>query len=191
MLAFYKSNLTFYLNKHLKLATPISNGGLVLTPPGYFSGSARGGVPQYLFYRLPPKGGSLLSSILQFVILFLFLNIFPYGFFIHIPDCRYIIASCPEMPISPLSPILRVSVNLCGRKARILKGKINQAISLRSFEHLAYFCECLSVLDHFATNEADNLYQDVKEIFKRPRPVNPKNKKSKASNADISEQKAG
>ncbi len=37
--------------------------------------------------------------------------------------------------------------NLCERKARILKGKINQAISLRSFEHLTYFCECLSVRD--------------------------------------------
>lgn len=49
--------------------------------------------------------------------------------------------------------------NLCERKARVLKGKINQAISLRSFEHLTYFCECLSVLDHFATENADNLYQ--------------------------------
>ena len=41
-----------------KLATPISNGGLTLTPPGYFSGSARGGISQYHFYWLPPKEGS-------------------------------------------------------------------------------------------------------------------------------------
>ena len=42
----------------IKLATPISNGGLTLTPPGYFSGSARGGISQYHFYWLPPKEGS-------------------------------------------------------------------------------------------------------------------------------------
>jgi len=89
------------------------------------------------------------------------------------------------------NPLVDPDNNLCERKARILKGKINQAVSLRSFEHQAYFCECLSVLDHFVTNGADNLYQDVKEIFKRPRPVKPKNKKSQASNADISEKKAG
>ena len=34
----------------LKLTTPISNGGLILTPPGYFSGSAKGGGSQYHFY---------------------------------------------------------------------------------------------------------------------------------------------
>ncbi len=81
--------------------------------------------------------------------------------------------------------------NLCGRKARILKGKINRAISLRNFGHLTYFCECLSVLDHFATEDTDNLYQAVKEIFRRQRPVKPKAKKSKSSNTDTSEQKAG
>ena len=40
-----------------QVITPISNGGLILTPPGYFTGSARGGISQYHFYRLPPKGG--------------------------------------------------------------------------------------------------------------------------------------
>lgn len=44
--------------KEFELATPISNGGLTLTPPGYFSGSARGGISQYHFYWLPPKEGS-------------------------------------------------------------------------------------------------------------------------------------
>ena len=46
------------------------------------------------------------------------------------------------------NPLVGPDNNLCERKARILKGKINQAISLRSFEHLVHFCECLSVLDH-------------------------------------------
>lgn len=59
--------------------------------------------------------------------------------------------------------------NLCERKARILKGKFNQAISLRSFEQLTYFCECLSVLDHFVADGSNNLYQSVKEIFKKPK----------------------
>lgn len=48
------------------------------------------------------------------------------------------------------NPFVEPDNNLCERKARVLKGKINQAISLRSFERLSYFCECLSVLDHFA-----------------------------------------
>lgn len=89
------------------------------------------------------------------------------------------------------NPLVEPDNNLCERKARILKGKINQAISLRSFEHLTYFCECLSVLDHFATEGTDNLYQAVKEIFRRQRPVKPKDKKLKSSNIDTSEQKAG
>lgn len=69
------------------------------------------------------------------------------------------------------NPLVEPDNNLCERKARVLKGKINQAISLRSFEHLTYFCECLSVLDHFATESTDNLYRSVKEIFKRQKPV--------------------
>ena len=80
------------------------------------------------------------------------------------------------------NPLVDPDNNLCERKARILKGKINQAISLRSFEHLIYFCECLSVLDHFATDNRDNLYQSVKEVFKRQRPDKPNSKKSKSSN---------
>lgn len=66
------------------------------------------------------------------------------------------------------NPLVEPDNNLCERKARILKGKINQAISLRSFEHLVYFCECLSVLDHFAVDDKNNLYQSIKEIFKKP-----------------------
>ena len=68
------------------------------------------------------------------------------------------------------NPLVEPDNNLCERKARILKGKINQAISLGSFRHLEYFCECLSVLDHFATDDKNNLYESIKEIFKKPRP---------------------
>lgn len=72
------------------------------------------------------------------------------------------------------NPLVEPDNNLCERKARVLKGKINQSISLRSFRHLEYFCECLSVMDHFATDNKNNLYQSIKEIFKKPRPVKPK-----------------
>ena len=88
-------------------------------------------------------------------------------------------------------PLVEPDNNLCERKARILKGKINQAISLRSFEHLTYFCECLSVLDHFATGDEDNLYQSVKGIFKRPRPIRIKTKLLESSNTAQSDYKAG
>ena len=68
------------------------------------------------------------------------------------------------------NPLVDPDNNLCERKARVLKGKINQAISLRSFQHLVYFCECLSVLDHFAADDKNNLYESVKEIFRKPQP---------------------
>ena len=80
------------------------------------------------------------------------------------------------------NPLVEPDNNLCERKARILKGKINQAISLRSFEHLTYFCECLSVVDHFATNREDNLYESVKGIFKRSKPMKPKGEKLEPAN---------
>ena len=89
------------------------------------------------------------------------------------------------------NPLVSPDNNLCERKARILKGKINQAISLRSFENLTYFCECLSVLDHFATEKEDNLYQSVKEVFKRQKPVGPKSGKPESSDAAPSECMAG
>lgn len=55
------------------------------------------------------------------------------------------------------NPLVAPDNNLCERKMGVLKGKINQAISLRSFEQLTYFCECLSKLDHFRTENKDNL----------------------------------
>lgn len=89
------------------------------------------------------------------------------------------------------NPLVEPDNNLCERKARVLKGKINQAISLRSFEHLACFCECLSVIDHFAANSEDNLYESVKGIFTRSKPIRPKSEKSKSANTALSECKAG
>lgn len=88
------------------------------------------------------------------------------------------------------NPRVEPDNNLCERKARVLKGKINQAVSLRSFDHLTNFCECLSVLDHFVTIGEDNLYQDVKGVFKRQKPVKPKVKKSESPNTDKTEQTA-
>lgn len=79
------------------------------------------------------------------------------------------------------NPLVSPDNNLCERKARILKGKINQAISLRSFENLVYFCDCLSVLDHFATDRKDTLYGAVKEVFKRERPAKPKTSEVESS----------
>ena len=68
-------------------------------------------------------------------------------------------------------PLVEPDNSLCERKAGVLKGKINQATSLRSFEQLEYFCECLNVLDHFATNSENNLYQSVQEVFRREKPA--------------------
>lgn len=83
------------------------------------------------------------------------------------------------------NPLVDPDNNLCERKARILKGKINQAISLRSFDHLTYFCECLGVLDHFATDNKNTLYQSVKEVFKRERPAKPKTSKAESTNTAL------
>lgn len=88
------------------------------------------------------------------------------------------------------NPLVEPDNNLCERKARILKGKINQAISLRSFEHLTCFCECLSVLDHFATENTAHLYRSVKEIFRRPKPIRIKTEKKEASDTEQSEHRA-
>ena len=84
-------------------------------------------------------------------------------------------------------PLVEPDNNLCERKARMLKGKINQAISLRSLEYLEYFCECLSVLDHFATDGKNNLYQSIKEVFKRSqlKQARVKSKNTELSNTNM------
>ena len=104
-------------------------------------------------------------------------NLVPLLFGSTLPAHFFFYTSSPHFP-----QVMRTFVLLNERKARILKGKINQAISLRSFEHLTYFCECLSVVDHFATNREDNLYESVKGIFKRPKPMKPKGEKSEPAN---------
>lgn len=89
------------------------------------------------------------------------------------------------------NPLVDPDNNLCERKARILKGKINQAISLRSFEHLTYFCECLSVIDHFVTENKDSLYRSIKEVFKRQKPTSPKTPKTESpSSEEVSKKEA-
>lgn len=85
------------------------------------------------------------------------------------------------------NPLVAPDNNLCERKARVLKGKFNQAISLRSFESLTYFCECLSVVDHFAAEKGEGFYESVKRIFKRQIPTKPRHKKSVDSNRISSE----
>ena len=79
-------------------------------PPGYYTGSTKGGVSQHHNYLLLPKGSSLLPSIFLLIVFFLFLYVFSYRFFIHISYCRYVISSRPKMSISPLAPIFRMSV---------------------------------------------------------------------------------
>jgi hypothetical protein len=85
------------------------------------------------------------------------------------------------------NPLVAPDNNLCERKARVLKGKINQAISLRSFEQLTYFCECLSMLDHFRIENRENLYQSVKEIFNRQKPAKPKAQKPESLDEGLSD----
>ena len=56
------------VSTYFKLATPISNGGLLFHPPGAITVSAQGGISQHHFYLLPPKESSYLlpSSNLSF-----------------------------------------------------------------------------------------------------------------------------
>ena len=44
-----------------KLSTPISNGGLILTPPGYIADAAKAG-SQSSYYCLPPMEGPFTLS---------------------------------------------------------------------------------------------------------------------------------
>ena len=56
---------------------------------------------------------------------------------------------------------------------------------LAGFRHLEYFCECRSIIDHLATDAKNNLYQSIKEIFKRPSPVRPKPENIELSNTAL------
>ena len=48
-------------------------GGVILPPPGDYTGSTKGGVSQHHNYLLLPKGSSLLPSIFLLIVFFLFL----------------------------------------------------------------------------------------------------------------------
>lgn len=63
------------------------------------------------------------------------------------------------------NPNVDADNNLSERKARIIKGKCNQAISLRSFEHLEDYCDCLSVMDNLRENNFDSIYDSMILIF--------------------------
>ena len=68
-----------------KLPTPISNGGLILAPPGHSTGSALGaGFTDTISACCLLMGGSLCFLSFYFVHLFLILYILPYRFLIHI-----------------------------------------------------------------------------------------------------------
>lgn len=45
------------------------------------------------------------------------------------------------------NPFVAADNNLAERHARIIKGKTNQSVSLRSFDHLTDYCDCLSVME--------------------------------------------
>lgn len=65
------------------------------------------------------------------------------------------------------NPNVDADNNLSERKARIIKGKCNQAISLRSFEHLEYYCDSLSVMDKLRENDSDSIYDAITLIFQK------------------------
>ena len=65
----------------------------------------------------------------------------------------------------------RVPANnsLCERLARLYKRKQKQAMAMRSFSSLGYLCNSMSVL-YTLRMTGKNTYEQVTEIFNRPRP---------------------
>ena len=68
------------------------------------------------------------------------------------------------------NPYVAADNNLAERHARVIKGKANQAVSLRSFEHLSDYCDCLGVMESIRKNGSKHLYDEIKAIFQRPKP---------------------
>lgn len=68
------------------------------------------------------------------------------------------------------NPYVTADNNLAERHARVIKGKANQAVSLRSFDHLADYCDCLGVMESIRKNEDKRFYDEIKAIFQRPKP---------------------
>lgn len=56
--------------------------------------------------------------------------------------------------------------NLCERLARVVKRKLKQIMTFRSFDSMSYFCNSLSMLN-LLTSQKDNLYNSVENIFDR------------------------
>lgn len=69
------------------------------------------------------------------------------------------------------NPYVAADNNLAERHARIIKGKVNQSIVLKSLDHLEDYCDCLGVMESIRKNEDQSLYEEIKSIFQRPKPV--------------------
>ena len=63
------------------------------------------------------------------------------------------------------NPHVTADNNLAERHARVIKGKTNQSISVRSFEHLSDYCDCLGVMESIRKDDYRQLYEEVKSIF--------------------------
>ncbi len=48
---------------------------------------------------------------------------------------------------------------------------MNQSVSLRSFDHLADYCDCLSVMESIRKRSGQGLYEEIKNIFQRSKPL--------------------
>ena len=70
-----------------KLATPISNGGLILTAPRYSTSSAPGAGSQPLFLLVAAWDGSSIVLSSRLIVLFLFSYVIPDRFLIYITYC--------------------------------------------------------------------------------------------------------
>lgn len=68
------------------------------------------------------------------------------------------------------NPYVAANNNLAERHARVIKGKTNQSVSLRSFDHLADYCDCLSVMESICKSSEQSLYEEIKTSFQRSKP---------------------
>ena len=60
------------------------------------------------------------------------------------------------------NPYVAADNNLAERHARVIKGKTNQSVSLRSFDHLVDYCDCLSVMESIRKSNGKSLYEEIK-----------------------------
>lgn len=69
--------------------------------------------------------------------------------------------------------------SLCERNARVYKRKQKQAMTLRSFPHLEYLCDGISVLASLRAQE-EHVYETAAAIFERPGVTNRKQADTKS-----------